>query len=190
MADTSLEDSSPRSAFVHQTGLAIVMPEAESRFGALRQKFDPQAGVGVPAHITILFPFMPPELVDASVRRRLMILFKRFSPFRCVLAGVGRFPSTAYLAPVFPEPIVELTRAVSRAFPDYPPYGGAHESIVPHLTVANGDAAEADFVERELRADLQRNGPVATHCSRVKLLENSSGRWREAHEFALVGHQG
>ena len=175
---------------MHQTGLVIVVPEAEARFGALRRKFDPQASLGVPAHITILFPFMAPELIDSTVRRRLSILFKRFSPFRCVLTRVERFPATVYLAPAFAEPFTDLTTAVAREFPEYPPYGGAYSSVVPHLTVADGDTVAAESVERELRADIERNGPVATHCSSVKLLENSSGLWKEMHEFTLVGHQG
>jgi 2'-5' RNA ligase len=175
---------------VHRTGLVIVILEAEARFGAMRRRFDPQAALGVPAHITILFPFMAPELVDAGVRRRLTLLFKRFSPFRCVLGRVERFPATTYLAPVFPGPFVELTNAVAKAFPDYPPYGGAHASVIPHLTVADGDARAADLAEQELHADLERHGPVSAHCGSVRLLENSTGRWREMHEFALVGHQG
>jgi hypothetical protein len=175
---------------VHQTGLVIVVPEAEARFGALRRKFDPQASLGVPAYITILFPFMAPELVDSSVRRRLSILFKRFSPFRCVLTRVERFPATVYLAPAVAEPFTELTTAVARAFPEYPPYGGAYSSVLPHLTVADGDAVAAESVEQELRADIERNGPVSTHCGSVRLLENSSGPWKEMHEFTLVGHQG
>ena len=174
----------------HHTGLVIAVPEADARFGALRGRFDPQASLGVPAHITILFPFMPPELVDDGVRRRLTLLFRRFSPFRCVLTRVARFPATAWLAPAFAEPFVTLTTAVAREFPDYPPYGGAHASVVPHLTIADGDAQAADMVEQDLRLDLARNGPVATHCGSVILLENSSGAWKKMHEFALVGHQG
>ena len=177
-------------ALVNQTALVIAVREAEARFGVLRHKHDPQAAPGVPAHITILFPFMAPEHVDTGVRRRLGILFKRFSPFRCVLGVVGRFPATAYLAPTFPQPFAELTTAVARAFPDYPPYGGMHSAVIPHLTVADGDVIAADAVEHELRADIERNGAVATHCGSVKLLENSSDRWKEMHDFPLVGHQG
>lgn len=172
-----------------RTGLVIAVPEAQARFGALRHRFDPQARLGVPAHVTILFPFMPPELVDAQVLRRLELLFQRFPPFACAFQRVERFPSTAWLAPADPNRFVELTNAVAREFPQYPPYGGAHASVVPHLTIADGDAAAAEVAQEELRADLERNGPVSAHCGSVRLLENSSGRWGEMHEFALVGDQ-
>jgi 2'-5' RNA ligase len=177
-------------ARVHQTALVIVVPEAESRVGAMRRKYDAQANLGVPAHITVLFPFMPPELVDPDVRRRLKRLFKRCSPFACHLARVGRFPATTYLEPTAAAPFIELTRAVVGEFPQYPPYDGAHAGIVPHLTVAHGDAGDADIAEQELRAELERRGPITAHCGSVRLLENSTGLWRAMDEFALVGHQG
>lgn len=170
---------------MHRTGLVIVIPDADARFGAMRRQFDPQAALGVPAHVTILFPFMAPGLVDAGVRRRLALAFRRFTPFRCVLDRVERFAATAYLAPVHAAPFVELTQAVAREFPDYPPYGGVHASILPHLTIADGDAAAADIAERALRADLERHGPLSADCGSVALLENSSGRWRPMHEFEL-----
>jgi 2'-5' RNA ligase len=174
---------------VHRTGLVIVIPPAEARFAALRARYDPQARLGVPAHVTILFPFMAPESVDEDVHGRLAALFARFSPFGCVLDRVERFASTAYLAPLPAAPFVDLTNAVAAAFPDYPPYGGAHAAVVPHLTVADGDAQAADDAQRELRADLARHGPVTAHCNCVTLLENSSGRWQAMHEFALAARR-
>jgi 2'-5' RNA ligase len=170
-----------------RTALVIAMPEADARFGELRLRYDPQASLGVPAHVTILFPFMPPALVDADVRRRLKLLFEQHAPFACRLARVERFPATTYLAPASAVPFVELTQAVAAAFPDYPPYGGAHAGVVPHLTVADGDAQAADLAERELRAELERNGPVTAQCRSVRLLENSSGRWATLDEFPLAG---
>lgn len=175
---------------MHQTGLVIVIAEAETRFGPMRRKYDRQANFGVPAHVTVLFPFMPPELVDAEVRRRLKHLFKRHSPFVCQLTRVERFPATTYLAPASAAPFVELTRAVVREFPQYPPYGGAHPGDIPHLTIAHGDAQAAHLAQDEARAELDREGPVTTLCGSVRLLENSTGQWRTMDEFPLVGHQG
>jgi 2'-5' RNA ligase len=173
-----------------RTALVIAIPEADARFGDLRRRFDPQAGLGVPAHITILFPFMPPEQIDDGMRRRLARLFKRHSPFRCVLNRVGRFAATAFLAPALPARFIELAAAVAREFPEYLPYEGAHPSTVPHLTIAHGDPQSADAAERELRLALERDGPVSVHCGTVTLLENATGTWRTMHDFALVGHQG
>ena len=171
---------------MHQSGLVIAIPQAESRFGAMRQRFDPQANLGVPAHITILFPFMPPGQIDGQVRRRLARAVARIAAFRCVLDRVDRFPSTAYLAPHDPAPFVDVTMAVVGEFPEYPPYGGAHAGIVPHLTVADGDAHAARIAEQELRAALENEGPVIARCVSVQLLENSSGYWRQMDEFSLA----
>jgi 2'-5' RNA ligase len=182
--------SSPTLTPVAQTGLVIVVPEADARFGEMRRRFDPQASLGVPAHVTILFPFMPPEHIDSQIRRRLTHLFKRFSPFDFVLARVERFPATAYLAPSSDAPFLELTNAVAAEFPECPPYGGAHSSVVPHLTIADGDAHAANLAERELRADIELHGAVSAHGGSVRLLENSSGQWRAMHDFALSGHEG
>lgn len=182
--------SATDSVAVLSTALVIAVPEADARFGDLRRRWDPQAAQGVPAHFTILFPFLPPERVDPDVRRKLKLLCRRHSPFRCVLDRVGRFPATAYLAPVIAAPFIELTNAVAREFPECPPYAGAHTAIVPHLTIAHGDVRAADEAQAALEEELRRNGPVASHCGSVRLLENSSGTWRALDEFALVGHQG
>ena len=37
------------------------MPEAESVISEVRARHDPSAQLGVPAHVILLFPFMPPE---------------------------------------------------------------------------------------------------------------------------------
>jgi 2'-5' RNA ligase len=103
---------------------------------------------------------------------------------------VRRFPATAYLAPEPAEPFIALTEALIRTFPEFPPFRGEHESIVPHLTVANGNANEADAAAAELQAVVQSKGPIFSFCSSVSLLENSSGHWREMHVFALPRQDG
>ena len=160
------------------------------RFGAMRRRFDPQADLGVPAHITVLFPFMPPELIDTNVCQRLRRLFGQLSPVQFQLERVGRFPLTTYLAPEPTDSLVELTNAVVEDFPEYPPYGGAYASVIPHLTIADGQVEIANLAEIELRNSLNLHGPVRAHCNFVSLLENSSGRWRVMHEFALGEQEG
>ena len=94
----------------------------------------------------------------------------RAGHFDFLLARVERFPGVLYLAPQPAAPFVALTEALVRAFPQYPPFGGAHEHIVPHLTVAQGDEPTLQQADAELRAALQEQGPVRAQCRELCLL--------------------
>jgi 2'-5' RNA ligase len=167
------------------TALVARVPEAEPWVGTLREQFDPSARVGVPAHITVLAPFMPPENVSAQVLRRIGRVLSGLPSFSFELRRVGRFAATAFLSPEPATPFIALTNAVVAEFPDYPSYGGAHREIVPHLTVADGDAALADLAADRLAHVLHSDGPIYATCHSIALLENSSGHWKDMHVFAL-----
>ena len=46
--------------------------------------------IGVPAHVTLLFPFVPAERLDDRLLAELDALFARFDPFALVFASRGR----------------------------------------------------------------------------------------------------
>jgi 2'-5' RNA ligase len=167
------------SAFV------VEVPAAESLVGELRSRFDATSKLGVPAHITILFPFMAAEEITSDVLREAQTALNAVTSFAFSLPTIGRFPTTAYLSPAPSEPFVALTTALTERFPMFRPYGGAHEDTVPHLTVAQGDASNAASAAAELEHRLRALGPIRTRCKSVTLLENSSGHWREMHVFNL-----
>jgi len=50
-----------------ESAFIVRVPEAEPRVGALRERFDASVRLGVPAHITVLVPFMSPERISAAV---------------------------------------------------------------------------------------------------------------------------
>jgi 2'-5' RNA ligase len=168
-----------------ETAFIVHVPEAEACVAALRERFDASLRLGVPAHITVLVPFMAPDRITPSVFARIQAALSQIPSFAFSLGQVGRFPATAYLAPEPAEPFIALTEALVRKFPEFPPFRGEHESIVPHLTVANGDASEAAVAAAELEGMLDSRGPVSGFCSSVALLENSSGLWRQMHVFPL-----
>ena len=169
-----------------ESALAVNVPEVERYVAALRNRFDPVAKLGMPAHITVLYPFVPLERITDSVARKLRVLLSSFAPFEFRLARIGRFPTALYLAPEPAQPFIGLTEAVVRAFPDYPPYGGQYDSIVPHLTVAQAGAAEHDVAEAELAAVFAAGVGIKASCNEVALIENSSGRWERMHTFQLA----
>ncbi|NUP83938.1 MAG: 2'-5' RNA ligase family protein, partial [Nonomuraea sp.] len=122
------------SLMITTTALIAVVPEAEPVVGVWRERYDPSAAEGVPAHVTVLYPFLPFELVDTSA---LAELFAAWASFDVEFRGFGHFPGVLYLAPEPAEPFRELTTAVAERWPEAPPYGGAFPDVVPHLTVAD-----------------------------------------------------
>ena len=116
-------------------GAIIVPVELPVTVRRLRDRMDFAAALGVPAHVTLLFPFMPPDRLDEEGRRRLARIVADEPAFPFSLARIGRWPDIVYLAPEPDAPFRRLIETISAAFPDYPPYGGAHEEVVPHVTI-------------------------------------------------------
>jgi 2'-5' RNA ligase len=156
-----------------RTALIVAVPEAEAFVGEIRRVHDWSASVGVPAHITILFPFAAPDEVD---ERELAAVIGTHPGFDFELSSVERFEDgVTWLRPTPSEPFLALTDAIVRRWPEYPPYEGAHETVIPHLTVAEIDVA------------LQLDGPIRAHACEVQLIEETvaGGRWATRAAFAL-----
>lgn len=168
-----------------QSALFVPVPEAEPWVKALRERYDPTAAAGVPAHITVLFPFVPPDLLTDSDLARATKAFQRIRPFEFRLEKIDRFPESLYLVPEPDESFILLTEAVVREFPECPPYGGKFTEIVPHLTVVNRSAEFSSIAEAELLGIMTDLGPIHAVCNVVELYENSSGYWRWGQSFPL-----
>ena len=171
------------------TGFIVRVRQAEALVGDLRERFDGSAGPGMPAHITVLFPFMTADRIDNAVLQGIREALAGARAFRFTLASVARFPATTYLEPEPAAAFIDLTTRLSRRFPQFPPFGGEFDAVIPHLTVAHGDIAQADQAQAELAARLRVNGAIHSVCDGVVLLENSNGRWHELHAFALAASQ-
>ena len=167
-----------------ETGLILVVPEAEPVVRDLRARSGPSAAAGVPAHVTILYPFRPWAAVDRHVVVRLKQILRGVRPFELSFAGVGRFPGVLWLAPEPRGPALALTRAITEAFPDCPPYGGGVAEPVPHLTVAmDEDEAVLDAAEKTLRGRLA--APVRARIGALELYLHTSQGWRQRRRFRL-----
>lgn len=167
------------------SAFAVKVPAAEPMVGDLCRLYDATSALGVPAHITVLVPFLDPARITPEVLERARQALSRTPSFSFALNKVGRFPETAYLAPEPAAPFIEMTLALVEAFPEFPPYGGEHDSVVPHLSVAHGKALDADAAADELRARLAASGAVHAACIEIALIENSTGKWRDMHVFHL-----
>jgi hypothetical protein len=165
-----------------QTALDVTVPEAEPVVQRWRARFDSSAAAGMPAHITVLYPFLHRRLIDADVIGELETIFARHDAFDLLLARCQRFPDVLYLQPEPDSPLRTLTDAVAARWPKAPPYGGQFADVLPHLTVAQGqEPAVLDSIESDLAGCL----PIATHVSAVRLHVYSGGRWRAERAFPL-----
>ena len=167
-----------------ETALICKVPEVEPFIGRHRQRFDPPARRNVPAHVTVLYPFLDPAGVDDRVVATLRDIAASVRRFDYRLRDLRRFPSSLYLAPDPAASFSALTQAVHHAFPDYPPFAGKFAVVVPHVTVAHGDEPQLCEIEVELRIALPAAG-VPARCEQMVLIENSSGRWETMQIFAL-----
>jgi 2'-5' RNA ligase len=168
------------------SALIVRVPEAEAHVAGWRSRFDPAASQGVPAHITVLYPFAPPDKLGADVLDGVSAAIATMRAFEFRLATTARFAGCLYLAPEPAEPFVELTTRIAARFPEHPPYGGQFDAIVPHLTVAHAGEADERAVEAGLRASLAASGAIESSCREIVLIENSSGLWRTSRAFALA----
>ena len=170
-----------------ESALVILVPEAEALVRPFRECFDPSAAMGVPAHITLLYPFIEPERIGADTLDVVAACFRDSAPIAFSLTEVRRFPAeTLYLAPDPDEPFRQLTMAIWDRFPDTPPYGGAWPDIVPHLSVGRfADAGELTRVADEFNRVAETVLPIRAHVSTAVLIVNMTGRWVVRSTFKL-----
>jgi 2'-5' RNA ligase len=161
----------------------VQVPEAEPVVGEWRLRHTYDAPLGIPAHVTLLSPFVPAEELNAEVEERLVRLLGEIEPFDVTFAQTARFPDVLYLEPEPSERFAELTAAIAAEWPEHPPYEGEHEVVIPHLTVAEGD--DEELLER-IASDVEPKLPVRTHVSEAQLYaEDATGRWHEHSRLPL-----
>ena len=133
----------------YETALLIIPPQKVQAFAyPLRELYDREWFTRVPAHITLLYPFVPPDQIDSAVKR-LTPICSAFPPFDLVLDRYGRFEDALFLEPSNPDKLRQLHQQLTTAFPDYPVYQGEHgQELHPHVTLARfGDPKETEAIE-------------------------------------------
>ncbi|MEV0976747.1 2'-5' RNA ligase family protein [Streptomyces sp. NPDC049915] len=159
--------------------LLVPVPEAETALRTWRgEKMLPG---GVPAHVTVMYPFLPARAIDDRAEAQLARIAASVPPFDFRLTEVGRFPGVLYLRPVPGEPFADLVDLVMRQWPGYEPYEGRFAEFVPHVTMAEDDSVHED-TER-LRPLL----PIACQAREVTLMTESARGWHTRSRFPLCG---
>ena len=174
-----------------QSALLLTVPAAEAAVGPHRARLDASARDGVPAHLTVLYPFLPPDEIDPGVLAELSRLFAAAPRFSFTLDRVRWFDeSVVWLGPSDESPFLALTARAAATYPSCPPYGGIYQDVVPHLTIGHvGSLAELRAAAEAVRPLL----PIETEATEVTLMAGPDpgrpagppDRWRTVASFPL-----
>lgn len=165
-----------------ESAIILVVPEAEPLVGALRAEGDASAALGVPAHVTLLYPFVDDP--DVGIVEELRFFFERIDAFDLDFVAVGEFPEVVWLAPHQTGLVSDLIDALVRRWPTYPPYGGVFETVVPHLTVV--DTPDAELRARAATTVLP-GLPLRARVAEAQLwVHGGDDRWTQRAVFPLA----
>ena len=169
-----------------ESAVVVCVPEAEPVVAQWRSRYDPSASAGVPAHITLLYPFLPPAELSADVQRDLEAELVAVAPFDVTFNRTNRFgEQVLFLDPDPDRPFLDMIRRLSARF-GLSPYGGTIPlaEVRPHLTVVDGDASVFDVVERSVQQRL----PLTSRVSAATILvSDEQWRWTPLRSVPLGG---
>jgi 2'-5' RNA ligase len=121
--------------------------------------------IRVPAHITLMFPFVPYVQLDEAAQTVVSVC-AQIKPFDITLSGYDQFPGVIFMPPTNPQPIKAVFRQLFDAFPLYPPYGGAFGSdLHPHVTVG-----EFQNEDEQHAVWLPDYAPITFRAERIHLI--------------------
>lgn len=168
-----------------ETAVIVPVPATEPVVAGLRRRLDRAAAWGVPAHVTVLYPFVGPGQVDDALVGRIADLTRDVPAFDCTFGRCGWFDEDVlWLAPDPDRPFRDLTAAFVDAFPDHPPYGGDYPDVVPHLTVGHRSSASPAEL-RTAEAELTGRLPLTARIDHATLIAGNDepGSW---HTVAVL----
>lgn len=157
------------------TSLIVPVPAAQSLL-------DSSARVrGMPAHITVMYPFLRSREMSRGERRRLAGALAKVPAFELTASSIGRFPNVVYLKPEPASSFVAITQAVMALWPQVRPYEGEFQEIVPHLTVSYGDQAPIGIGEQL---------PITAPIEEVWLMRRLGRGWVRSARIPLGARSG
>jgi 2'-5' RNA ligase len=149
----------------------------------LRRRSVADATDGLPAHLTLLYPFVAPDGLNDRIRSRIAAVAANHDPFDYRLLRVAHWPDTTYVAVAPVNPFVALQAELGATFPEYPIYGEpADFGFVPHVTIAEGRSTEdpataADSAWAAL--------PRPARAEALEVIASDGGAWRVVWRLRL-----
>jgi 2'-5' RNA ligase len=166
-----------------QSAILVPVPEAEDLVGHFRIDHDPVAAAGVPAHITLVVPWLPVAEIDPDSLGELEEVLAGVPSFSYRLNAIGWFARRVlWLAPEPADPFVRLTWLLAEHF-STPPWDDEFDEVVPHLTVGHAsDGVELAPIGVTLAAQL----PLECVAKEAWVMVGDGTRWHVRHQVPLA----
>lgn len=168
-----------------RSAILVPVPEADAAVGPWRHQYDPAALAGVPAHVTLIVPWVAPQRITGGQLAAVGEVAAATAGWAFDLVDVAWFGRRVmWLVPQPAEPFKQLTAALAERF-GTPPWAGEFAEVVPHLTVAHapvGDVASLEPVVKDLLGHL----PITCRARELWVMVPDGDRW-EVHARCPLG---
>jgi 2'-5' RNA ligase len=156
-----------------QSAVLVPVPAVEPVVAEHRRRLDPASTLGVPAHVTVIYPFVQPSELGAALFERLADAVRSVPAFTCSFTGPDWFDeNVVWLRPEPDTHFRVLTHAVWESFPDYPPYGGEFDDVTPHVTVGQVGTASLEQL-RAAAVAVRPHLPVESRVAEAVVMAGS-----------------
>lgn len=173
---------------MQQSIILVPVLSADPVIGVWREKYDEVSHHGMPAHVTLLFPFKAPDFITEKVINKIGEIFSNVKQFPFVLNKIGTFPHVIFLEPNPRESFIELTEAIARQFPENPPWEGKYSSINPHITIGSKiDEQKMNDIKEKITQDIKNKLPIKTNATEAWLMVKNSDAWKIKRKFRFKG---
>lgn len=172
------------------SALIIEVPDAEPVVGRWRERYDPIAQYGIPAHVTVLYPFHPPSDITPAMLDVIAEVAASTEAFEFELSSLGEFPGVLWLRPWPAGAFMALTHRLAQEFPECPPYEGKFRGSRPHITIVHpaalGDSS-LDEVRAEIETELGALLPIRTTATALSVYgSDDDTNWRLVGRYPLA----
>lgn len=171
-------------------GLIVPVVQAEELVRAAQVRFEPNSPAAnltedlTAAHVTILWPFLPPNQIDRQIVIELGEICARHPRHAFILERVAVFPGgTVHLLPEPSNALLELMHAVWKRWPEFPPYGGVHTEVIPHVTLAAVECDQAHL--QQILSFAASFLPIYAEARELQVILVRDNTWTLLHRLPL-----
>jgi 2'-5' RNA ligase len=166
---------------VGDSALVFLVPEVEPAVRFWRSAHDPSAAEGMPAHMTVLYPFIAEGDLREGTLNELKAICDKWQPIEVEFAEFGHFPGVLWLNPDSVH-CLDFITSIRQGFPQCLPYGRSDLEVIPHLTITDGASEQ---IEEQAQAEIAPHLPLKAVLASVALMAFDGKNWVCRREFFL-----